>query len=274
MGVMMAGRRLPRTSPKSRVPGAAWAAATIAHRHGPVDRGAEGARGDCADGRPAGLAAKSSVPARIGRAAFGQEADAEAGGAVFQFVRMRSAPGNPPARRRPGGALLDRPVERGLDGAGRLVEVGAIEAEPGFEPQQVARAKADGGDAGLRKQRLGEGAAMGGGDGDLEPVLARVARAGDPEVAEVRGRMATSMKRMSRTRGAKAASAFSAAGPWSARRRRSSTCSTAMPRGRCARRWARSASFRRRSPRRRGGRPGCATMRSSRMPPAAFVNRA
>ena len=40
-------------------------------------------------------------------------------------------------------ALLDRPVQAGLDGRRGGVDVMAIEAEPGFEAQRIARAEAD-----------------------------------------------------------------------------------------------------------------------------------
>ena len=50
--------------------------------------------------------------------------------------------------------LADRPGEPGLDRARRLVDVVAVEAQPGLEPQRIARAEPDRRDLGLGQQRL------------------------------------------------------------------------------------------------------------------------
>src|SRR5215213_9226650 len=67
------------------------------------------------------------------------EADAQAG-----RPRLKLAPDSLLARKAAGlaPALLDGPGEARLDRRCRLVDVMAIEAEPGLEPQRVARAEA------------------------------------------------------------------------------------------------------------------------------------
>ncbi len=59
-----------------------------------------------------------------------------------------------------------------------------VEAEPGLEPEGIAGAKADGQHAVIGEKGAGKGLGCGLGDGYLEPVLAGVAGARDPEVAE------------------------------------------------------------------------------------------
>ena len=53
-------------------------------------------------------------------------------------------------------ALADGPDEIGFDRIDRLVDVVAVEAEPRFEPQAVARAQADGQNFRLAQQRAGD----------------------------------------------------------------------------------------------------------------------
>ena len=77
-------------------------------------------------------------------------------------------------------ALLDGPGEPGLDGRGQLVDVAAVEAQPGFRAQAVPRAEAAGEDAGLGEEHAGEALGVAAVHADLEPVLAGVAAAADP----------------------------------------------------------------------------------------------
>ena len=54
-------------------------------------------------------------------------------------------------------ALADRPGEAGLDRDGQLVDVVAVEAEPGLEPQRVARTEAGRDHLGEGEQAIGDG---------------------------------------------------------------------------------------------------------------------
>ena len=76
-------------------------------------------------------------------------------------------------------ALLHRPFQRGLDRRGRGVDVVAVEAEPGFQPQAVAGAEADRHHVRVFQQRLGEALGIRSGHRNLKTVLAGIARARD-----------------------------------------------------------------------------------------------
>ena len=52
--------------------------------------------------------------------------------------------------------LLHRPDEIGLDRRGAAVQIRAVEAEPGFQPQAVPRAQPDRGHRRIGQQRPGE----------------------------------------------------------------------------------------------------------------------
>ena len=78
--------------------------------------------------------------------------------------------------------LLYGPGQARLDGGGAVVDVVAIQAQAGFEPQGVARAQPGGFDFGLRQQRARQRLGVLGGHRDLEAVLAGVAGAGDKAV--------------------------------------------------------------------------------------------
>src|SRR5205085_599319 len=71
--------------------------------------------------------------------------------------------------------LADRPGDTSLDRRRRLVDVVAVEAQPGFEAQRVARAEPDRRDLGLRQQPLGDSDRIAGGERNLEAVLAGIA---------------------------------------------------------------------------------------------------
>ena len=66
-------------------------------------------------------------------------------------------------------------------GGGHVVEVVAVEAQPGLEAQAVARAEAGGEHAGLGQDEFGDGFGPFLADGDLEAVFAAVAGAADPD---------------------------------------------------------------------------------------------
>ena len=132
--------------------------------------------------------------------------------------------------------LLDRPGEAGLDRARGLVDVVAVEAEAGLEPQRVARAEADRLHARpAASSSLARSAASFGGHRDLEAVLAGVARAARcGSRSRRRGRWPPVMKRELRRLAATGApSTRSAAGPCSASSARSGAGSElhALPAG-------------------------------------------
>src|SRR6185437_6418639 len=73
----------------------------------------------------------------------------------------------------------DRPQQIGFRRIHRLVDVVAIEAEPGFQTQRIPRAETDGQYFGLREQRARNTLAILDFDGDLKTIFARVAGAAD-----------------------------------------------------------------------------------------------
>ena len=89
---------------------------------------------------------------------------------------MVAAPGKPPSSRRRAWMVQASPASIGAGGA---VEVVAVEAEPGLEPQRVAGGQPGERHLRLGQQRLGQFGRPVGGDGDLEAVLAGVAGAAD-----------------------------------------------------------------------------------------------
>ncbi len=66
----------------------------------------------------------------------------------------------------------------------------AVERQPGFEPQRIARAKTDRLDFGVRQQRFGKRLDRGGGDRNLKAILAGIARAADPQIMALPGEAA------------------------------------------------------------------------------------
>ncbi len=150
----------------------------IAHGDGLVQARAQQAAGHFADGRAVG-ALQGRVLAH-GHALARHQAHAAAGqqrGVVD--LRQHLAGAGEAACPRAAGAphLLDGPVQRGLGGRGGGVDVVAVEAQAGFQPQRIACAEADGLHLGLGQQRARQRLGLGGGHGDLEAVLARVAAA-------------------------------------------------------------------------------------------------
>ena len=94
------------------------------------------------------------VCARAGARPSGRMPTRRRGGAVVELVAHHQAAGEIPVHL---AALADDPGQAGLDRAGEFVEVVAVEAEPGFQPQRIAGAKADGDDLGLGDQRVRQG---------------------------------------------------------------------------------------------------------------------
>ena len=76
-------------------------------------------------------------------------------------------------------SLADDPGEPGLDGRGGNVDVGAVEAEPGFQPERIARPQSGRLDLGLFCKQPDQAFGVGGGDGYLIAVLAGVTGPGD-----------------------------------------------------------------------------------------------
>jgi hypothetical protein len=257
MSVTMTGRRFPAHLAKKPRAGGGVGGGDIAHRHGPVDRRAEGARGDDAHRRAAGLVGEQLGSRPHRRAALGQEAHAQARRALLEFHQDAVGAGEAArAGAAPAAGLLDRPAERGLGRAGRLVEVRAVEAEPGLEPQRIARAEADGRDApGRAAPRRGRG------HGPRAPRSRTRPRRCSPSARSrarrsPRGRCATSMKRMSRTAGTITGQRVLGRGALEREEEAVLHGLDAMSSGRWARRWASRPPCARRSPRGTGGRPG------------------
>src|SRR6218665_1239542 len=98
------------------------------------------------------------------------------------------APSSPPPPPRPGARapaaahLLYRPVQRCFGRGGAAVDVVAVQAQAGFQPQRVARAQAYGPDLGLRQQGPRQALGLRCRQRKLEAVLAGVAAAGHQAV--------------------------------------------------------------------------------------------
>ena len=149
----------------------------IAHGDRTVHRGAEAAGGDNAR---LGPVFRHDRRLRAGRrASVRADADAAADRAVVELVAHHQAAGEVPVQL---AAFADDPGQAGLDRAGQFVEVVAVEAKPGLQPQRVAGAEADRDDLRLLDQAVGQGFGLVGGNRNLEAVLAGVAGAGNQAV--------------------------------------------------------------------------------------------
>ena len=105
---------------------------------GPPTLGPKAARGDDAD---LGAAGRRDHRALAGwRTAFGQDADAAPGRALADFADDARMAGKAPFLT---ATLLDRPVQRRLDRGGLRVDIMAIKAIAGLEPQRIARPQPD-----------------------------------------------------------------------------------------------------------------------------------
>ena len=130
--------------------------------------------------RPREIADRGAVAGR--RLAVEDDADAQPRRAVGELAgdaigAGKAALGAP--------ALGDGEAEIGLDRRRGLVDVVAVEAEAGLEPQRIAGAEADRQHLRLGEERAGEGLGMVGLHRDLEAILAGVAGAGDVAVDAV-----------------------------------------------------------------------------------------
>src|SRR5579863_7119632 len=145
----------------------------IAHRNRRADARAEAAGGDAAD-RPAFFADNVGAFARRSLAVRPQ-ANAASRRTIGHLAKnafsARKAAFFAPS-------LRDRPREACLDGARRLVDVVAIEAEAGLQPKGIAGAKADRPNLRVFEKAADEGRRLTGGKRNLKAILAGVARAG------------------------------------------------------------------------------------------------
>src|SRR6185437_109731 len=123
----------------------------IPHGNRTFERGREAAAGDRADLFAAGIddrrVAARDLPA------FRLDADAAPRRALRELALDDRGTGKAAFLAPP---LLDRPGEIGLDRRRAFVNIVAVKAEPGFEPQRIARAKSRRRDLGLREQALRE----------------------------------------------------------------------------------------------------------------------
>ena len=117
-----------------------------------------------------------------GRAVVGLDADAAARRAVRELPRDDGGAGIAALG---AAALGDRPGEIGLDRRGGLVDVVAVEAKPRLEPQRVARAEPGGLHLGLGEKAPRQARRGFARHGNLEPVLAGIARAAGDAVDAV-----------------------------------------------------------------------------------------
>ncbi len=144
------GAGLPRTSRPIGGAGGGEVAADVAHGDRRAERGREAAGGDAAGGGAVRRRGPGSARGP-GRAPSGRMPTRSRVGPCWSWSRIGAAPGKPPSC---AAALADGPGEVGLDRGGQLVDVVAVEAEPGLEPEAVARAEPGGLHVRVAEQRL------------------------------------------------------------------------------------------------------------------------
>src|SRR5690606_22853295 len=146
----------------------------IAHRHRAIDGRAEAAAGDPADRAAVAVGDLGALGRRS--PALGPDADAAPRRAAGD---LRLDAGGAGEAALLAATLADAPGQTRLDRRGRRVDVVAVQAEAGLQPQRIAGAEADRLDVGMRQQPFGDGPGLGRRDRDLEAVLAGVSGAGD-----------------------------------------------------------------------------------------------
>ena len=155
----------------------------VSQRDGRGRRGRERSAGDFADG-VAGRVQNLHVRACCG-ASFELQAHAEARRAFRQFAQHPRRAGEAALGPSP---LADGEGQPRLDGRDGFVDVLAIKRKPGFEPQRIAGAKADGQHARFREEAPGKRFGRDGADGDFEAILAGIAGAGDIDLLAQEGK--------------------------------------------------------------------------------------
>jgi len=141
----------------------------VAHGHGCAEGRPEPAARDRADDLAGGRAELRTVP--HGLATDRPDADPVAQRTVGEPASHDLGAEEPAVPAAPRG---DRPDEARLDGCGRAVEVVAVQAQPGFEPEAVPGGEAGEGHGTGGEQTLHQLDRLVDGDHELEPVLARV----------------------------------------------------------------------------------------------------
>mmetsp|Transcript_61436 Transcript_61436/g.139074 ORF Transcript_61436/g.139074 Transcript_61436/m.139074 type:complete len:256 (-) Transcript_61436:611-1378(-) len=86
----------------------------------------------------------------------------------------------------PGLGSADGPRQVALDWGGGVVQIVAVQAQPGLESEGVARAEARRFDRGVGEDGLGQFGGLGVGHRELEPVLPGVPAAGQPAAGDAR----------------------------------------------------------------------------------------
>jgi hypothetical protein len=148
----------------------------IAHRDGEARRRTETARGDRPTSRS--FSSKRIVPGRTGWRPSGLMPTRLSRGGSASRRRRASAPMKRPFSQRPWGS----PTSDRLRPGRCQGDVLTVQAEAGFQPQAVAGGKPDPGDALVGEQSCGEGFGLFQRQGDLETVLAGIARSGGEPV--------------------------------------------------------------------------------------------
>ena len=150
----------------------------IAHRDRRIEARAEAARGDLADRLGRSRIGKQQRAFAHRRAAFRPQADAAARRAFFELREDLFGAGKTAgARAAVAAALLHRPFQRAFDRRRRGVDVVAVKAKPGLEPQAVARAEPDRQHVGIVQQRRRQRFGVVGRHRNLKAVLAGIAGA-------------------------------------------------------------------------------------------------
>ena len=152
----------------------------IGHGNWRVGRGSEQAAGDLADRRAAGHIQSRVLAHR--HALQRPQANAHAGAAAVDLWQQDGCTDEATGACAAIAAhFLHRPQQIGLRGRRVLIDVVAIQAQAGFQPQRIACTQANGLDFGLLQEGAGKGKRRVRGDGDFKPVFAGVAAAGEKD---------------------------------------------------------------------------------------------
>src|SRR5205814_9195689 len=133
----------------------------------------EAAAGDLADRRAAGIDNRRAI-ARRG-AAVRTDAGPLARGSFRELPQLRCGTGETAFGAPP---FADRPGEPGFDRCRGFIDIMTVEAQPGLEAPRLASAGPERRYLRLGQQPLGDTHRLIGGQRNLEPVFAGVARAG------------------------------------------------------------------------------------------------
>ena len=184
MAATCSGRRWPRTSANTvRAVGARATSADSPSRPGALRLGPKPPEVTLPIGSADAASANSSAPSRTGARPSGRSPTRRRGAPLSNCARMTVGAGKAAGAGAAGAAaLLHRPFQPALDRRRGGVDVVAVKAEAGLEPQAVARAEPDRQHIGIVEQHRDQLLGLCGRHRNLETVLAGIAGARDKAV--------------------------------------------------------------------------------------------